>query len=53
MPAPICRMTSKASFAESRTNDSVGYALSPTAVAIAIAPGIGRTSAVETGACLR
>jgi S1-C subfamily serine protease len=40
-------------FAESRTNDSVGYALSPTAVAIAIAPGIGRTSAVETGACLR
>ena len=40
-------------FAESRTNESVGYALSPTAVAIAIAPGIGRTSAVGTGACLR
>lgn len=40
-------------FAESRTNDAVGYALSPTAVAVAIAPGIGRTSAVDTGPCLR
>jgi S1-C subfamily serine protease len=40
-------------FAESRTNESVGYALSPTAVAVTIAPGVGRTSAVTTGACLR
>jgi S1-C subfamily serine protease len=40
-------------FAESRTNDAVGYALSPTAVAVTIAPGIGRTSAVDTGPCLR
>ena len=40
-------------FAESRTNESVGYALSPTAVAVAVAPGIGRTSPVGTGACLR
>ena len=39
-------------FAESRTNESVGYALSPTAVAVAIAPGVGRTSPVGTGACL-
>lgn len=40
-------------FAESRTNDAVGYALSPTAVSVAIAPAIGRTSPVDTGACLR
>lgn len=40
-------------FAESRTNDDVGYALSPTAVAVALAPGFGRTSPVATGACLR
>ena len=39
-------------FAESRTNESVGYALSPTAVAVAIAPGVGRTSPVGTGDCL-
>ena len=30
-----------------------GFALSPTAVAVDIGPGIGRTSAVDTGACLR
>jgi S1-C subfamily serine protease len=40
-------------FAESRTNDAVGYALSPTAVAVAITPAIGRTSTVDTGPCLR
>lgn len=40
-------------FAQSRTNVSVGYALSPTAVAVAVAPAIGRTSPVGTGACLR
>jgi S1-C subfamily serine protease len=40
-------------FAEARTNADVGYALSPTAVATRVAPGIGRTGSVDTGACLR
>jgi S1-C subfamily serine protease len=40
-------------FAESRTDDSVGYALSPTAVAKRIAPALTRTMAVSTGSCLR
>ena len=40
-------------FAEARTDESVGYALSPTRVATAIAPSIGRTGAVGTGACIR
>jgi hypothetical protein len=39
-------------FAEARTNADVGYALSPTAVAKRIALSIGRTGAVDTGACL-
>jgi S1-C subfamily serine protease len=39
-------------FAEARTNPDVGYALSPTEVAVRIAPGIGRVAAVDTGACL-
>lgn len=39
-------------FAEARTNPDVGYALSPTEVAHAIAPGFGLVSAVETGACV-
>lgn len=39
-------------FAESRTDPSVGYALSPTAVAAAIAPALGRSAAVATGPCL-
>jgi len=39
-------------FAESRTDPSVGYALTPTAVAIDISPVLGRTSAVSTGSCL-
>jgi S1-C subfamily serine protease len=39
-------------FAEARTNPDVGYALSPTEVSVRIAPGIGRTGAVDTGACL-
>ena len=39
-------------FAEARTDDEVGYALSPTAVATRIAPAIGRTGAVDTGDCL-
>jgi S1-C subfamily serine protease len=40
-------------FAEARTDEDVGYALSPTAVSIRIAPAIGRTRSVSTGACLR
>lgn len=39
-------------FAESRTDPSVGYALAPAAVAAAIAPALGQTAAVATGACL-
>jgi len=40
-------------FAESRTDDTVGYALDPTAVAVAIGPGIGETSPADTGPCIR
>jgi S1-C subfamily serine protease len=40
-------------FAESRSDDQVGYALAPTAVAVAIMPAIGRTAAVATGECTR
>jgi S1-C subfamily serine protease len=40
-------------FAEARTDQDVGYALSPTSVAVRITPSLGRTSAVETGSCLR
>ncbi len=40
-------------FAEARTSDDVGYALAPTAVATRIAAGLGRTSAVATGDCVR
>ena len=40
-------------FAEARTDPDVGYALSPTSVRDRIAPAIGRTRAVATGACLR
>ena len=40
-------------FAEARTDDEVGYALSPTEVATRIAPALGRTSAVDTGDCVR
>ena len=39
-------------FAQARTNPDIGYALSPTAVARAIAPWFGQTAAVETGPCL-
>ncbi len=39
-------------FAESRSDDSVGYALSPTDVAIAVRPAIGLTRPVDTGPCL-
>jgi uncharacterized membrane protein required for colicin V production len=40
-------------FAEARTDPDVGYALAPTAVATRIAPGLGRTGAVDTGTCIR
>jgi S1-C subfamily serine protease len=40
-------------FAEARTDPEVGYALTPTSVAVRIAPAIGRTDPVETGPCLR
>lgn len=39
-------------FAEARTDDSVGYALAPTAVATRVAPALARTGAVDTGECL-
>lgn len=40
-------------FAEARTDPDVGYALSPSSVAIRTTPAIGRTGPVDTGACLR
>jgi len=40
-------------FAESRSDETVGYALSPTEVAVAVGPSVGRTRAVDTGPCLR
>lgn len=40
-------------FAEARSDPSVGYALSPTEVAIRVAPAIGRTAGVDTGPCVR
>jgi S1-C subfamily serine protease len=39
-------------FAEARTDESVGYALTARSVATAIQPSFGRTSAVDTGACI-
>lgn len=39
-------------FAESRTTEDVGYALAPTAVATRVAPAVGRTAAVDPGACI-
>jgi S1-C subfamily serine protease len=40
-------------FAESRSEDDVGYALSPMAVATEVTPAIGRTSPADTGTCIR
>ena len=40
-------------FAESRTDETVGYALDPAAVSLAVGPGIGETAAVDTGPCIR
>ena len=40
-------------FAESRTDDTVGYALDPEDVAVAIGPDLDATEAVDTGPCIR
>jgi len=39
-------------FAESRSDPAVGYALTPTAVAAAVRPAVGRTSPVDVGPCI-
>ena len=39
-------------FAEARTDETVGYALTATSVATAIQPFLGRTGAVDTGDCI-
>jgi S1-C subfamily serine protease len=39
-------------FAEARTDETVGYALTATSVATAIQASIGRTGAVDTGDCI-
>jgi S1-C subfamily serine protease len=39
-------------FAEARTNDRVGYALTATSVGRAIGPSVGRTGRVDTGGCI-
>jgi S1-C subfamily serine protease len=39
-------------FAEARTDEDVGYALTARSVAIVAGPAIGRTGAVATGSCL-
>ena len=40
-------------FAESRSDKEVGYALTPTSVAVRIAPALGRTGSVDVGPCIR
>ncbi|HET9346513.1 MAG TPA: MarP family serine protease [Candidatus Limnocylindrales bacterium] len=39
-------------FAEARTDEAVGYALTPTSVWTAIAPAIGRTGLAPVGSCI-
>jgi hypothetical protein len=39
-------------FAEARTDDEVGYALTPSVVEDAIAGSIGSTGPADTGACI-
>jgi S1-C subfamily serine protease len=39
-------------FAEARTDDEVGYALTPTSVSEAIAPALGSTGLVPVGSCI-
>ncbi len=38
-------------FAQSRTSEAVGYALSPVSVAERVDPALGRTASVDTGSC--
>lgn len=39
-------------FAEARTDENAGYALTPTSVATAVQGAVGRTGPVATGACI-
>ena len=39
-------------FAEARTDENVGYALTPTSIAAAIRPAIGRTGPADVGSCI-
>jgi S1-C subfamily serine protease len=39
-------------FAEAKTNQDVGYALTPTVVAAAMTPGFGLVAPVDTGRCV-
>jgi S1-C subfamily serine protease len=39
-------------FAEARTDEEVGYALTPSSVSDAIAPSLGDTASVATGGCI-
>jgi S1-C subfamily serine protease len=39
-------------FAEARTDDEVGYALTPSSVRRAIGPALGRVGSVRTGSCI-
>lgn len=39
-------------FAQSREDPTVGYALTPTAVAVAVRPAVGRTRPVDVGPCI-
>jgi hypothetical protein len=40
-------------FAESQTQEEVGYALAPLDVAARVGPAVGSTEAVSTGDCVR
>ncbi len=39
-------------FAESRADATVGYALTPSAVAVVVRPAVGRTNAADVGPCI-
>ncbi len=39
-------------FAQARTDENVGYALTPTSIAAAVRPAIGRTGPADLGACI-
>ena len=40
-------------FAQSKTDQAIGYALSPVEVAAAIGPSLGSVDPVDTGPCIR